>query len=174
MRIYTWGLFPDALSRHLFCSRVSRKKVNNKGGKGDCVSGMVHGRTPLRDEGKSRSLDEGASCTALKIKRYWLKPETVTFHWDGIYYSEKRSTKYYAVWLWGKKKKHPLLIKTLFWDEGFDFNWWIITVFLPLSQKMRFLKKHFLKQILPLLGFPSSERKGILSTYIHSARSCPN
>lgn len=36
--------------------------------------------------------------------------------------------------------------------------------FLPPSQKMRFLKKYFLKQILPLLGFPSSERKGILST----------
>lgn len=105
---------------------------------------------------------KGVSRPTLKIKCYWLQSEAVTFHWDGIYYSEEEGTKYYAVCLQGQKK-HPLLIKTLFWDGGFDFNWWVIPVFFfffkSVSQKMRFFKKHFLKQNLPLLGFLSSDRE---------------
>lgn len=133
--LFTPGCCLQMLSRGIYSAPGSlEKQVNNwprEGRKGGlCWCGMIHDWIPLRDEGKSRSLDTGASRTALKIKRYWLKSETVTFHWDGIYYSEKRSTKYYAVCLWGKKKKnHPVLIKTLFWAEGFDFSWWVITVF---------------------------------------------
>lgn len=100
---------------------------------------------------------KGVSRPTLKIKCYWLQSEAVTFHWDGIYYSEEEGTKYYAVCLQGQKK-HPLLIKTLFWDGGFDFNWWVIPVFFffflnQLAKKWGFLKSISWSKIFHYLGF---------------------
>lgn len=74
-----------------------------------------------------------------------------------------------------KRKKTPTSYKNTFWGmkDLISTDESSLCFFYHLAKKMRFLKKHFLKQIIPLLGFLSSEREGILSTYIHSARSCP-
>lgn len=171
MFTYAWALFPNALSRHSFCYRAFRKttiagwRERRKRGKCVCVEWSM---ARLSSESKA---SKGVS--ALKIKRYWLKSETVTFQWDGIYYSEKKQ-QICSLSLGKEKKKHPFLIKTLFGLKDLISSDESSLWFLPFSQKVRFLIKHFLKQILPLLGFLSAEREGVLSTYIHNTRSCPS
>jgi hypothetical protein len=103
MLVYTWTLFPNDLSRHSLSSRVCRNTVDYQRraemGTVLCWCGMVGWLNSLGAVGQSRSLDQEVPYPALKIKQYWLKSDTVTFHRDGIDYSEKRSNKYSAVCL---------------------------------------------------------------------------
>lgn len=100
--VYTWCCFQMFSVSIRSAPGSSERQVNSwlKGreAKGDCVS------VSTAELFLGLKAHKEVSCPALKIKRYWLQSETVTFCWDGIYYSEERSTKYYAVCLWGKKK----------------------------------------------------------------------
>lgn len=107
----------------------------------------------------SLGLKASKGVSALKIKCYWLKSEAVTFHWDGIYYSEKRSSKYYAVCLWGKKKT-PTSYKNTFlggriWFQVMSHH----CVFYHLAKKWGFLKSISWSKFFHCLSFSHLREK---------------